>query len=71
MHWGQIILGWIILAVGGWVASIGFTTNAAGSALTNAWAGAGQADSSWGVLIGLIGLIIATMPSIAEMLKKT
>lgn len=62
-HWGQIVLGWIIIIIGGYISSLGFTTNAAGSGLTNAWTGAGQAASSWGVIVGLIGLIVATAPA--------
>ena len=70
VHYGQIVLGWIIIAIGGYIATIGLITSKTGSELTNAWGGAGQADASWGVLVGLIGLIIATMPSIAKMLNK-
>ncbi|MDV3292749.1 MAG: hypothetical protein LYZ70_00585 [Nitrososphaerales archaeon] len=62
-HWGQVVLGWIIIIIGGWISSLGFTTNAQGSALTNAWLGAGQASSPWGVVVGLIGLIVATAPA--------
>ena len=73
-HWAQIIVGWAVLIIGGWIASQGFTTCGATagpacptaySSLTNGWAGAGQALAPWGVLVGLIGLIIATGPYFA------
>lgn len=43
-RWGQIILGWIVIILGGWV-----STQIAGA-------------QSWGVIVGLIGLIFATGP---------
>lgn len=70
VHWGQVVIGWIVIIIGGYVSSIGFTTNAAGSGLTNAWLGAGQAAAPWGVILGIIGLIIATGPSFSDMRKK-
>lgn len=44
MQLGQIVLGWVVIAIGGWISS-----TSAGAA-------------SWGVIPGLIGLIIATGP---------
>jgi hypothetical protein len=76
-HWAQIILGWIVLVVGGWIATsgavncgakgaAGFGTGIGGcpatTLLSNGWWGAGQAAAPYGVLVGLIGLIIATGP---------
>jgi hypothetical protein len=69
-HWGQVVLGWIVIIVGGYISSWGFTTNASGSGLTNAWLGAGQANAPYGVIVGLIGLIIATAPAFKEWRKK-
>jgi hypothetical protein len=78
-HWAQVIVGWIVLIVGGWIASMGavncgtgsagfgggITACPAGTLLSNGWLGAGQAAAPWGVLVGLIGLIIATGPYFA------
>ncbi len=63
-HWGQIVLGWIVIIIGGWISSIGFTADPKTHLLiSNQWLGAGQAASSYGVVVGLIGLIIATAPA--------
>jgi len=43
-QWGQVVLGWIVITLGGWA-----STSSAGAA-------------SWGVIVGIIGLIIATGP---------
>ncbi len=52
VHWVQILLGWIVIAAGGWISS-----SSAGAA-------------SWGIIVGLIGLILATGPSFAGMRTK-
>ncbi len=51
--WGQIILGWIVILVGGYVSS------------------SSHAAAAWGVIIGLIGLILATGPSFFKKLMKS
>lgn len=63
-HWGQIVLGWIIIIIGGWISSIGATVDPnTHLLLSNAWLGAGQAAAPYGVIVGLIGLIVATSPA--------
>jgi len=52
-QWGQIILGWIVIIIGGAV-----STSVAG-------------DASWGVIVGIIGLIIATGPPFRNWRIKT
>lgn len=77
-HWAQIVVGWIVLALGGLVATYGSVNcGAAGHAstplaigncpaytlLSNGYLGAGQgAYPITGVLIGIVGLVIATGP---------
>lgn len=52
-QWGQLVLGWIVIIVGGYI-----STSSASAA-------------SWGVIPGLIGLIIATGPPLkAWRMKK-
>ncbi len=62
-HWGQIVLGWIVLVVGGWLSSSGSAYASSGAYIPGAWA-------SWGIIVGLIGLILATGPSFAGLRKK-
>jgi hypothetical protein len=51
-HWGQLVLGWIIILVGGFVSS------------------SSPATAAWGVIIALIGLVVATGPAFMEMRKR-
>jgi len=77
-HWAQIVAGWIVIIIGGWVANYGevlcgatgkvSTPLAIGNCppftyLSNGFLGAGQgAYPITGVVIGIIGLVIATGP---------
>lgn len=55
MQWGQIVLGWIVIIIGGYVSSMGGSWTSTGAYVPGAYA-------SWGVIPGIIGLIIATGP---------
>ena len=63
-HWGQIVLGWIVLIVGGLFSSSGAAYASTGAYIPGSYA-------SWGIIVGLIGLILATGPSFKGMRKKT
>ncbi|MDA4128577.1 MAG: hypothetical protein OK422_03880 [Thaumarchaeota archaeon] len=62
-HWGQVVLGWIILIVGGYISSSSGSFASTGAYVPGA-------NAAYGIIVGLIGLAIATGPSFAGMRKK-
>jgi hypothetical protein len=62
-HWGQVILGWVVLVVGGYISSSGVTFSAKGAYIAGPYA-------SWGVLGMIVGLALVGGPSFSAMRKK-
>jgi hypothetical protein len=51
-HWGQLVLGWVVVYIGGYISSSSTTA------------------ASWGIIVGIIGLILTTGPSFSGLRKK-
>ncbi len=64
-HWGQIVLGWIVVIIGGYVSSIGTKVSATDPRLFTV-----GGLAAWGIILGLIGLILVTGPSLSGRRKK-
>lgn len=85
-HWVQLIVGWVILYIGGLIATYGqvncgpaghvTTPLAIGNCppytlLSNGYLGAGQGSNPFfGVIVGLVGLVIATGPYLLKRWMK-